>query len=157
MTTLAWHETLELHELVASTTFYLVKFKMNVNKITDPGLRDIYRSSIVLLDHNLRELIQFMSNINVGTREHEFTATEMYAEDILSASKISIKMYAHAITETATDELRQIFVKQLISVIDWHTQIFNYLHSQGQYSPYNINEMLANDVKKAVDVLNMPY
>jgi len=81
----------------------------------------------------------------------------MFAEDLLSASKTLIKMYAHAITETATSELREIFVKHLLSVIDWHTNIFNFIAKKGQYSAYKINDLIQNDVKKAIDVLNMPY
>lgn len=114
MKTLAWHETLELHEILASTTYYLFKLKSNLNHITDKELKELYIASIGKLDNNLRDLLNFMSNITIGERDiNEKYASQMAAEDLLSASKTLIKMYAHAITETATPELNEIFVKHL--------------------------------------------
>ncbi|WP_088044020.1 spore coat protein [Bacillus sp. EAC] len=159
MRTLAWHETMELHEIVAATTYYLYKLKTNIKNISDPGLKELYKMSIGKLENNLRDLLQFMSNITVGQRDaaSDKLASEMSAEDLLSATKVLIKMYSHAITETATAELRDVFVKQLLAVIDMHTQIYNYLSKQGEYSAYNINKLIENDAKKAADVLKMTY
>lgn len=157
MKTLAWHETLELHEILAASTYYLFKLKSHSKHITDKELKELYIASIGKLEEHVRDLLKFMSNITIGERDTEYQyASEMAAEDLLSASKILIKMYAHAITETATSELREIFVKHLLSVIDWHTKIFNFLAKKGQYSAYKINDLIQNDVKKAIDVLNMP-
>mgnify|MGYP003574952742 FL=1 len=40
---LAWHETLELHELVAAQSNALMKFKIAYPKIKDPILKTIYK------------------------------------------------------------------------------------------------------------------
>ena len=159
MRTLAWHETLELHEIVAASTYYLYKLKTNYKKISDSGLKELNKMAIGKLEKNIRDLLHFMSNITIGQRDtaSDKLASEMYAEDLLSASKNLIKMYSHAITETATADLRDTFVKQLLSVIEMHTQVYHYLAKQGQYSAYNINKLLENDAKKASDVLNMTY
>jgi len=158
MKTLAWHETLELHEILAASTYYLFKLKSHLKQIKDKELKELYLTSIEKLENQIRDLLKFMSNITIGDRDtEEKYASEMFAEDLLSASKTLIKMYAHAITETATSELREIFVKHLLSVIDWHTNIFNFISKKGQYSAYKINDLIQNDVKKAIDVLNMPY
>lgn len=44
--TLAWHETLEIHELVASQANALMRLKMSIKKIADSQLRSIYHNAI---------------------------------------------------------------------------------------------------------------
>ncbi|GGI14679.1 hypothetical protein [Gottfriedia solisilvae] len=46
MKTLAWHETLELHEILAATTYYLFKLKSHSKQITDKELKELYITSI---------------------------------------------------------------------------------------------------------------
>ncbi|MFB7139683.1 spore coat protein [Gottfriedia sp. NPDC056225] len=159
MRTLAWHETLELHEIVATTTYFLFKLKTNIKNVSDAGLKELYKTSITTFENNLRDLLKFMTNITIGERDaaSDKLASEMNAEDLLSATKVLTKMYANALTETATPDLNNTFVKQLVAVNNLHTQIFTYLSKQGQYSVYNINKLIENDAKKAMDVLKMPY
>ncbi|PGS46133.1 spore coat protein [Bacillus sp. AFS041924] len=159
MRTLAWHETLELHEIMAATTYYLYKLKTNLKNITDEGLKELYKASINTFENNLRDILKFMSNITIGERDaaSDKLASEMSAEDLLTATKVLTKMYAHALTETATPDLNNMFVKQLVLINTLHSQIFNYLSKEGQYSAYNINKLIENDAKKAMDVLKMPY
>lgn len=56
---LAWHETLELHELVAFQSVGLIKLKKSIGEIKDRELRSIYNQTIKGLEENLRELLQF--------------------------------------------------------------------------------------------------
>src|SRR4051794_10618402 len=56
---LAWHETLELHELVAFQSVGLMKLKMSLKKITDAELKEIYKKCIHDLEGNLKELLKF--------------------------------------------------------------------------------------------------
>lgn len=56
---LAWHETLELHELVAAQSNALMKFKIAYPKIKDPILKTIYKQTIDTLTQNIMELLQF--------------------------------------------------------------------------------------------------
>lgn len=57
--TLAWHETLELHELVAFQANGLVKLKRTERDVSDARLKQLYRFSIHSLEQNLRELLPF--------------------------------------------------------------------------------------------------
>jgi spore coat protein F len=43
---LAWHETLDLHELVAFQATGLIKLKKSVRKVKDTELRNLYYYSI---------------------------------------------------------------------------------------------------------------
>ena len=45
-TTLAWHETLEIHELVSFQSIGLMKLKMGLNNIQDQNLQRIYLQTI---------------------------------------------------------------------------------------------------------------
>jgi spore coat protein F len=57
--TLAWHETLEMDELVAFQSNGLMKLKMAIEKINDPDLKEIYIKNIQELELNISELIHF--------------------------------------------------------------------------------------------------
>jgi spore coat protein F len=57
--TLVWHETLELHELVAFQSVGLMKLKKAKKEIKDPQLLNLYNFSIQSLENHLRELLQF--------------------------------------------------------------------------------------------------
>ena len=60
--TLAWHETLEMHELVAFQSIGLMKLKIGLNKIyKTQNLQRIYLQTIKELEANLKELLQFYS------------------------------------------------------------------------------------------------
>ena len=63
--TLAWHETLELHELIAAQSVGLVKIKKSMKKISDPQLRQLYSVSAKAkaLEQNLRELLPFCQKL----------------------------------------------------------------------------------------------
>ena len=43
---LAWHETLEMHELVAFQAIGLMKLKTGLNNVQDPNLQRIYLQTI---------------------------------------------------------------------------------------------------------------
>lgn len=60
--TLAWHETLELHELVAFQSIGLIKLKNGLKSIEDDHLKSIYVQTINELEMNLKELLQFLFN-----------------------------------------------------------------------------------------------
>lgn len=59
--TLVWHETLELHELVAFQSTGLMKLKNGLKAIEDNTLKNIYLQTINELEMNLKELLQFFS------------------------------------------------------------------------------------------------
>lgn len=52
--TLAWHETLEMHELVAFQSNGLIKLKKMIREVKDPQLRQLYSVSIQAVETNAR-------------------------------------------------------------------------------------------------------
>ncbi|GER70668.1 spore coat protein F [Weizmannia acidilactici] len=157
--TLAWHETLEIHELVASQTICLIQCKSSLKNVTDDRLRELYTFSVQALEKNIRDLLQFYPQ---APREEEMledeerqTGTGFQAGELLSASKSAVRNYAIAITETATPALRNVLIRHLNSAIDWHARVFNYMHEHGMYQAYNLSQLLNNDVRNANRALQM--
>lgn len=56
---LAWHETLEIHELVAFQAIGLMKLKKTLPEIDCPELRNLYQQTINGISQNIRELLEF--------------------------------------------------------------------------------------------------
>jgi hypothetical protein len=54
---LAWHETMEMHELAAMQAHCLMDFKMQLPNVQDPTLRGLYTEAIHGIEQNLRELV----------------------------------------------------------------------------------------------------
>lgn len=153
---LAWHETMELHELTAFQTNYLMKFKMCLDDIKDPELRGLYTEAIQGLELNLKELLQYYPEAPVGMRSlSDADLTAFYAAQLLIFAKTSVRNYAIAITETATPSLRATLKKQLNNAIDLHAKAFNFMYSRGLYPSYNLKQLLTNDVKNANKALSL--
>jgi spore coat protein F len=153
--TLAWHETLELHELVAFSSIGLMKLKKGLRKIQCPTLQSIYVKSIKELDGNIRELLQFYP---LAPRDEEYSRDmdkAYYAGDLLAFSKSAVRNYAVAITETATPELRKVLAKQLQLAVICHARIYNYMYERGYYPSYNLEKLLKNDLNLAHKALSM--
>lgn len=157
--TLAWHESLELHELTASQANSLIKLKKAVKRVEDKELRELYLFSIKAIEGNLHELIQYYPNIPVPeSRKEEETPADFiafYAGDLLLLAKTSVRNYSIAITETASYSLRKTLKKQLNAAIDWHERIFLYMFNRGLYPAYNLQELIANDLKNVKRALEM--
>ncbi|MBM7694409.1 hypothetical protein JOC77_003870 [Peribacillus deserti] len=81
---------------------------------------------------------------------------QVIASDFLISAKSAIKMYAFAITETATPELRDSLHNQLNEAIDMHDRISSYMISHGYYHPVNVQEQLALDTKTVNTALDIP-
>ncbi|MDM5360875.1 spore coat protein [Peribacillus sp. RS7] len=157
---LAWHETLELHELVAAQSNALMKFKKAFPKIKDPILKTIYKQTIDTLTQNIMELLQFYPLAPKTGRDDDVLrddASAAAAGELLGFAKSSIKSYALAITETATPSLRKVFKKHLNGAIDTHAKIFNYLYERNLYPAYDLNQLLQNDVDVANKALSQPF
>lgn len=154
---LAWHETLELHELTAFQSHVLMKCKMALRKVPDPTLQNIYIESIQILENNLKELLQFYPYEPRSPKSSHHVETGFYAGDLLGAAKTAVRSYAIAITETATPQLREVFNKQLQGAIRWHGKIYYYMAERGYYPSYNLEKLLKNDVKNAQKAIQMNY
>lgn len=131
----AWHETLELHELVTCQSGSLMKLKKAVRNISDPELKELYMHSIQALENNLRELLHFYpATPRVRSEPHkEAGGTAFHAGDLSTLAKTSVRNYPTAITETATPALRQVLTKQLMVAVQWHGKVFYYMHKRSLY------------------------
>lgn len=153
--TLAWHETLELHELVAFSSIGLIKLKKGLGKIQCPTLKGIYAQSINELECNIRELLQFYRFAPRDDEDSRDMDKAFYAGDLLAFAKTAVRNYAIAITETATPELRNVLAKQLQLAVNCHARIYNYMYQRGYYPSYNLEKLLNNDINLANKALSM--
>ncbi|MCF2946445.1 spore coat protein [Paenibacillus tarimensis] len=153
---LAWHETLELHELTAFQSNCLMAFKMNVPDIKDPTLRALYAETIDTVENNLKELIQYVPKApTIAHRSSADDLTGFYGGQLLIFAKTSVRNYAIAITETATPQLRETLTRQLNKAIELHAKAFYFMYERGFYPSYNLQKLLTNDVILAKKALSM--
>lgn len=153
---LAWHETLELHELVAFQTGQLISFKKKLPSLQDPALRTLYTEAIQGLEQNLRELLQYYPQAPTMARSSEDPELPgIESALLLGFAKTAVRNYAIAITETATPQLRETFQKHLIKAIAMHAKVFQFMYERGYYPSYNLEQLLANDMKNAQIALSL--
>nr|WP_234032925.1 spore coat protein [Paenibacillus faecalis] len=154
---LAWHETLEIHELTAYQSNNLINFKMSVNDIKDTKLHALYVEAIKSIEKNLKELLQYYPEAPqcYHNRAVGVDMTAFYAGQLLGFAKTSVRSYAIAITETATPRLRETLTRQLNHAIMLHAKVFNFMYERGLYPAYDLNQLLANDVKNANTALSL--
>ncbi|MBY0014674.1 spore coat protein [Paenibacillus typhae] len=154
---LAWHETLELHELTAYQSNQLIHFKMVVQDVKDPQLNALYVETIQSVERNLRELLQYYPLAPTGIRKdtNGINLTAFYAGQLLGFAKTAVRSYAIGITETATPQLRDTLQKQLNAAIDLHAKVFNFMLERGLYPSYDLPKLLQNDVNTANKALSL--
>lgn len=154
---LAWHETLELHELTAFQSNGLMKMKQSLPQIQDPTLKALYTEAIKSVENHLRELLAFYPKAPgaQALRHEKDPMTGFYAGDLLGMSKTLVRNYAIAITETATPALRQVFTKHLSNAINLHAKTFNFMYERSYYPAYQFERLLENDVQLANRALSM--
>jgi spore coat protein F len=154
---LAWHETMEMHELAAMQAHGLMDFKMQLPNVQDPTLRGLYTETIHGVEQNLRELVPFYPLAPVapapgGTRAD---LTAFYAGHLLNFAKNSVRNYAIGITETATPSLRETFQRHLIKAVQLHGKVFYFMLQRGYYPAYQLDRLLANDLKMVNQAMSM--
>ena len=157
---LAWHETLELHELVAFQSLGLMKLKMSIKMVTDNELRELYRMCIQDLEKNLHELLKYYPSApGFQSREEEEVREDIgfFAGDLLALSKTLVRNLAAAITETATPALRRTFTNQLMGAIHGHERVYTYMHKHGYYPSYDLGLLLGHDMENAQKALKMKF
>ncbi|WP_026688359.1 spore coat protein [Alteribacter aurantiacus] len=156
---LAWHETLEIHELVAFQSVALMRLKKAFPKVANSELKSIYREAIEGISKNLQELLEYypMAPIPHRTEEHRLDETSFYAGDLLGLFKTSVRNYGIAITETATPSLRAVLKAQLNNAIDMRAKIYSFMYQRSDYPSYNLEALLQGDVEKANAALNKRY
>ncbi|SDZ10950.1 spore coat protein F [Evansella caseinilytica] len=154
---LAWHETLEIHELVAFQSNGLMKLKKALAEIENQDLIKLYKTAIEGITSNLMELLQFYPDMpreetngeNWTEAREERRSPGFHAGDLLGLAKTSVRNYAIAITETATPEVRQVLKKHLNNGVDLHARVFHYMEKNGLYPAYDLEKLLTGDVQLA--------
>ncbi|PYI50787.1 spore coat protein [Paenibacillus flagellatus] len=154
---LAWHETLDMHELVAFQTVSLIELKRAIRQVQDQELRNLYAQTIQVLDGNLRELLAFYPNAPIppGHRDQKDPATGFFAGNLLGMAKTLVRSYAIAITETATPSLREVLTRQINVAIRLHASVYYFMYERSYYPSYDLEKLLANDVRNAQTALSM--
>jgi spore coat protein F len=153
---LAWHETMETHELVAFQANHLMAFKMKIASIKDPTLHGLYLEANQGMEQNLKDLLPYFQLAPVSARNlSPDDLTAFHAAHLLSFAKTLVRNYAIAITEAATPSLRATLQKQLNNAIDLHGKVFYFMLERGFYPAYNLEQLIANDVKNAKKALQM--
>lgn len=76
------------------------------------------------------------------------------ATDMLFETKAAIIDFSTAITESASPDVHDFYVKELRNSIQFHEQIYGYLQNNGIYDAYNIPEQLEKDIEYANQALN---
>jgi spore coat protein F len=163
---LAWHETLELHEVVATLAHQMIAFKMQLANIQDPTLRGLYTETIRGFEQDMRDLLPFYEKAPIPTMRSDsrepdrptltgVDLTAFYAGTLLVFFKSATRNYAIAITETATPSLHEVFQKHLLKAIKMHFKVFNFMLERNYYQAYNLDRMLADDLKNGKAALSM--
>ncbi|MFC7392188.1 spore coat protein [Scopulibacillus cellulosilyticus] len=153
---LAFHETLEIHELVAFQSVSLMRFKHAAPEVKDRMLQALYFQTIKDLEQNIVDLLQYYpKGQEEGTRSSDNRELDegYYAGSLLGFAKSSVKNYAGAITETATPQLKNVLINHLNKAIECHTKVFNYMYERGMYPAYNLNKLLRHDQEMAEKAL----
>ncbi|MGN1400805.1 MAG: spore coat protein [Bacillus sp. (in: firmicutes)] len=155
--TLAWHETLEIHELVASQANLIMELKRSINNIKDAELKSLFAQAIDALEKNVKELLQFFPSAPETRAEDSTVNDKLNVGQLLMGAKSNVRNYAAAITETATPQLRKVLKKHLNGNVDLHEKVFNYMYKKGLYPAYDLETLLKNDQANAQKALNMKY
>lgn len=147
---LAWHETLELHEVTAYQANHLIGFRIHLDDVKDTQLHALYAEAIRSLEQNLNELLKYYPKAPTAHRKSaEEDMTAFYAGHLLGFAKTAVRNYAIAITETATPQLRETFQKHLNNAITLHGKVFAFMYERGLYPSYQLEQLLAMDVSIA--------
>lgn len=157
---LAWHETLEIHELVAFQSIGLMKLKQSFPEVTDPVLKNLYNEAIQGLSKNIQDLLKFYPLApRTGLEDEEIREDLLpfYAGDLLALFKTGVRNYSIAITETATPALRNVLKQHLMAAIDTHAKVYSFMYSKGFYPSYQFDKLLQNDVNLANKALRKSY
>ncbi|MGF7086583.1 spore coat protein F [Kroppenstedtia sanguinis] len=165
---LAWHETLELHELVAFQSGGLMRLKKTYPKVMDEELKKIYMVFIQGLTANLKELMAFYpaapqvaqqrnSDPDPDISMKRGDETGYYAGQILGWAKSAVRNYAVALTETTTPVVHEVLLKQMVSAVQMHYLVFSFMYRRGMYPAHDLHQLLAGDLMRAKKALSMKY
>ncbi len=154
--TLAWHESLELHEITAFNSIGLMKLKTTLPKIKSQELKALYQNAIKLMEAGLEDLLAFYPLTPREEEEERKQVDEtLFQGDLLVLSKTAVRNYSIAITETATPALKKVLVNQLNKMIQLHDDVFQFMYKQGNYPAYDLKKLFKHDMELAKKALSL--
>ncbi|SDM90334.1 spore coat protein [Sediminibacillus halophilus] len=154
--TLAWHESLELHEITAFNSIGLMKLKTTLPKIKNPELKGLYQQAIKLMEASIKELLAFYPHTPREEDEERKQVDEtLFQGDLLVLTKTAVRNYGIAITETATPALKKVLVNQLNKMIQMHDDVFQFMYKQGNYPAYDLKKLFKHDMQLAKKALSL--
>ncbi|SDK28962.1 spore coat protein [Sediminibacillus albus] len=153
---LAWHESLELHELTAFQSIGLMKLKNTLPKVKSADLQALYKQAIKEMEANLKELLQFypLTPRDGEIEERKGVDETLLEGDLLVLTKTAVRNYSIAITETATPALKNVLVSQLNKLIQLHDKVFRLMYKKGHYPSYDLDKLFKNDLMLAKKALS---
>lgn len=77
------------------------------------------------------------------------------ATDMLMSAKAAVRTYAIALTETASPKVHKVLKAQLDTAIETHQKIAAYMIENEMYHPYDVEEQIGHDAKKAEHALEL--
>jgi spore coat protein F len=139
---------------------------MQFANVLDPTLRGLYTEAIHGLEQDMRDLLPYYEKAPIpimrsDNRESDrptptgVDMTAFYARNLLGFFKSATRNYAAVITETATPSLREMFQRHLLTAIKMHTKVFNFMLERNYYPAYDLDRLLASDLRNAKAALSM--
>lgn len=80
---------------------------------------------------------------------------QVIAHDVLISDVAALQMYTNALSETYSEEVRDVLREQLDETISMHEQITNYMKNQGWYHPHDPVQQMKIVQKQAETALEL--
>lgn len=80
---------------------------------------------------------------------------QVIATDFLNAAKAGIKIYAIALSETSSPEVRKVLKEQLDDAIETHENITKLMMDKSWYHAKDLQQQIKLDIQNAQNVLSM--
>lgn len=80
---------------------------------------------------------------------------QVIGADLLIYAKMGVKMYAQALTEASTPDVRIMLNKHMGQALAFQEQVTAYIADKGWYKPEDMKKQLEADVKKAQETMDM--
>lgn len=78
---------------------------------------------------------------------------QIIATDLLIGAKSAVRNYAYALTETTSNEVKNVLQRHLNSAIEFHDAVSKYMINKGYYIPNDMNRQIEMDIQSAQAVI----
>jgi similar to spore coat protein len=80
---------------------------------------------------------------------------QVIASDLLAAAKTAVKSYAYVLTESVSQEVRDLIKSQLNEEMSFQEQMTDYMVKSGYYHAYDMPKQIKMDLQNAEQLLQM--